>query len=92
LILLVLLQRALPGLRLGAALGPFLLRVLPAAALMGGLVWLAWHLLLGPYAGGALGLLLAVMFGGLLYAGLLQLLGVPESRAAVRLLKARLGR
>ncbi|HEV7662222.1 MAG TPA: lipid II flippase MurJ, partial [Chloroflexota bacterium] len=88
LILLVLLERALPGLRLGSALGPFLLRVVPAAALVGGLLLVAWPTL--ALAGALLGLLAAAALGTLAYVALLLLLGVSEARAALGLVRARL--
>jgi putative peptidoglycan lipid II flippase len=90
LILLALLRRALPELRLAQGLAPFLARVAPTAGLMGGAVWLAWPVL--SRAGGLLGLCVAIGLGALAYGALLRLLGVPEARAAVALLRARAGR
>jgi putative peptidoglycan lipid II flippase len=83
LILLFLLQRAMPGLRLGSALLPFLARVIPAAAIVGGLLVVAWPLL-SPL-GGLLGLAVAGLAAALVYAALLQALGVPEIRAVFAL-------
>lgn len=88
--LLVLLSRSLPELRLARSLGPFLLRVLPAAAAMGAVVWVAWPLL--SHAGGLVGLCATVGLGGLVYVALIQALGVPESRALVALARDRLAR
>jgi putative peptidoglycan lipid II flippase len=87
-ILLVLLGRAMPGLRLGRAVWPFLARTLPAAAATGLAVWLAW----APLAllGGLVGLLAAVALGTLVYAGLINLLGVPEARTVTGLVRDRL--
>jgi len=87
LILLFLLRRSIPGLRLISALLPFLARVIPAAALVGGALALAWPVLSG--LGGLVGLAVAVVAASLLYAALLQALGVPEIRAVVALLRAR---
>lgn len=90
LILLVLLRRALPHLRLGQALVPFLARVGAATLLMGGGLLLARPLLapIGPLAG----LLVSGVVGGLAYTMLLRLLGVPEARAVGVLVRARLRR
>ncbi|HET6316452.1 MAG TPA: murein biosynthesis integral membrane protein MurJ [Chloroflexota bacterium] len=87
-ILLVLLTRTLPGLRLGAALAPFLLRVVPAAVVAGALaaliaMWLSSFGALLQLLVGAL--LAAVAYGVLLYA-----LGVPEARRAVSVAQARM--
>jgi putative peptidoglycan lipid II flippase len=86
-ILLVLLSRALPELGLGRALGPFLARTVPAAAVMGVVVWLAWPSL--SRLGGLLGLSGALLLGTLLYGGLLYALRVPEARALLRLIPRR---
>jgi putative peptidoglycan lipid II flippase len=88
LILLYLLRRALPGLRLGSALVPFLARIIPASAIVGGLLLFAWPLL--SILGGLLGLLVAGVLASLVYGGLLLALGVPELRAALGLVRARL--
>jgi len=87
-ILLVLLRRALPDLRLAHALAPFLVRVVPAAVVMGGVIALAWPFL--SRAGGLVGLCAAIAIGGLVYAALTHAFGVQESRAVVRLARARL--
>jgi putative peptidoglycan lipid II flippase len=85
LILLVLLQRALPGLRLGSALLPFLVRVVPAAAAVGlGL------LVTATYVGGLLGLLVATGAAFALYVAILLALGVSEVRAAFALVRQRI--
>jgi len=86
-ILLVLLRRSLPGLRLGSALLPFLLRTLPAAALAGALafVLLPW---LAPL-GNLLALLIGGTAAGAVYIALLYVLGVPEARQALALAWAR---
>ncbi len=90
LILLGLLRRSLPGLRLLHGLWPFLARVIPAAALVGAAAWLAWPLL--AHAGLLIGLAAAGLLGLLLYALLLQVFGVPEARAAYALARARVKR
>ncbi len=87
-ILLVLLRRALPDLRLAHALGPFLVRVVPAAVAMGGVLALVWPFL--SRAGGLVGLCAAIVIGGLVYVALIHAFGVQESRAVVRLARARL--
>jgi len=87
LILLFLLRRSMPGLRLVSALLPFLARVIPSAALVGGLVLVAWPVL------GALGRLPGLIVAGglasLVYVVLLQALGVREIRAVFSLVRAR---
>ncbi|HLZ27750.1 MAG TPA: murein biosynthesis integral membrane protein MurJ [Chloroflexota bacterium] len=88
LILLFLLRRSIPGLRLISALLPFLARVIPAAAIVGGLLMVAW-----PYLsplGGLVGLTVAGITASLVYVALLHALGVPEMRAVVALVRARL--
>lgn len=87
LILLVLLERALPGLRLWSALLPFLTRTIPAAATAGLAAALLWPLI-APL-GNLPALLLAATFSTLTYAALLHLLAVPEARAALALLRRR---
>jgi putative peptidoglycan lipid II flippase len=87
-ILLILLRRALPGLRLGTALTPFLARTLPATALTAALALVAWPLL-SPL-GGLIGLITTAALATVLYALLLNLLGVPEARTAVALVRGRL--
>lgn len=88
LILLVLMRRALPDLRLASGLGGFLLRTLPAATAMGALVWLAWNAGLASLPLLA-GLTLALALGGGVYVVLLQVLGVQEVRAVFALVRAR---
>jgi putative peptidoglycan lipid II flippase len=90
LILLALLQRALPGLGLGAAMGPFLARVIPAAGTMGLLVWLAWSQAMGPYLPLLVGVPLEVLLGAVVYGVLLRVLGVPEAATALALATRRL--
>ena len=102
LILLFLLRRSLPGLRLGSALLPFLVRVVPAASLVGVVLFLAWPvawpvlagLAFGAPAaagvGGVLGLVIAGLAAALLYVGVLLALGVAEIHAVVGLVRARL--
>jgi putative peptidoglycan lipid II flippase len=90
LILLVLLRRALPDLRLWEGLGPFCLRVILAALLMGLAAWWAWPTLSG--VGTLPGLIVATAGAAGLYFVLLRLLRVPEAVAVVGLFTARLGR
>jgi putative peptidoglycan lipid II flippase len=85
LILLFLLRRSIPGLRLGSALLPFLARVVPAAAVVGGLLFLAWPFLGG--LGSLLGLTVAGVLAALAYTALLQALGVREIRAVFALVR-----
>jgi putative peptidoglycan lipid II flippase len=88
LILLFLLSRALPGLRLGAALTPFLARVVPAALVVGVVLSLAWPTLAA--LGGLIGLVAAGVLGAAVYGALLLALGVSEVRSVVTLVQARL--
>ena len=88
LILLFLLRRSIPGLRLISALLPFLARVIPAAAVVGGLLVVGWPFL--SVLGGLVGLIVAGVAASLVYAALLQALGVPEMRAVFALVRARL--
>jgi putative peptidoglycan lipid II flippase len=88
LILLVLLRRALPGLQLGRALLPFLARTIPAAAVVGGLLMLAWPYL--SVLGGLFGLIVAGLLAGVAYAALLQALGISEIRTIFELARRRL--
>jgi putative peptidoglycan lipid II flippase len=88
LILLVLLRRALPGLHLGRGLLPFLARTVPAAALVGGLLVVAWPFLSG--LGGLLGLIVAGGLAGVAYTCLLQAMGVSEIRTVFDLARRRL--
>jgi putative peptidoglycan lipid II flippase len=90
LILLFLLRRSLPGLRLGSTLMPFLARAIPAAAVIGLGLTATWPLLarLGLPIGMIVGSGLAV----LVYAVLLLVLGVPEMRTALAMVRARVSR
>jgi putative peptidoglycan lipid II flippase len=90
LILLFLLRRSLPGLRLGPALLPFLARVIPAAALVGVGLLLAWPFLVP--VGGLVGLVVAAVLASVVYTALLLALGVTEVRAVFALVRARLTR
>ncbi|MDQ6675503.1 MAG: murein biosynthesis integral membrane protein MurJ [Chloroflexota bacterium] len=87
LILLFLLRRAIPGLRLASALLPFLARVIPSAAAVGGLVFVGWPVL--GTLGRLPGLLAAGVLAALIYVALLQALGVREIRAVFALVRAR---
>jgi putative peptidoglycan lipid II flippase len=90
LILLWLLRRGVPGLRLGWSLGPFLARVTPAAAALGVLLLFLWPPLsvLGTFTG----LVVSVALACAVYTGMLLALGVSEARDALALLRARLPR
>jgi len=88
LILLILLGRALPGLRLGAALWPFLIRTVPAAVLVWLIVFFLWPTLSGVSA--PIALLVAATLGSLAYLGLLHLLGVGQVREIFELVRRRL--
>ena len=88
LILLWLLRRSVPGLRLGSALVPFLVKVVPSAALMAVLILVAWPLLSA--LGGLVGLVAAAAVGTALYVTALLIVGVPEVHAVSRLIRARL--
>jgi putative peptidoglycan lipid II flippase len=88
LILLFLLRRSVPGLRLASALRPFLARVVPAAAAAGGLLIVAWPVLRS--VGTLPGLVAAGVLASLVYVALLQVLGVREIRAVFALARARL--
>lgn len=90
LILLWLLRRSLPDLRLGSALAPFLLRVVPAAALVCAIELAAWPAL--SHLGGLIGLVAAGMLATGVYVGALLVLRVSEVHAAVALVRLRLGR
>jgi putative peptidoglycan lipid II flippase len=87
-ILLVLLTRALPGLRLGAALLPFLVRVVPAAFIVGVVLVLAWPTLAA--LGGLIGLVAAGALEAAVYGVLLLVLGVSEVRSLAILVQTRL--
>ena len=84
-ILLVLLRRTLPSLGLGSALAPFLVRVVPAAVVVAGVLFAVWPLL-APL-GKLPALLLCGAVGSLLYAVLLHVLGVEETRAMRNLIR-----
>jgi putative peptidoglycan lipid II flippase len=88
LILLFLLRRALPGLHLGRALLPFLARTGPAAALVGGLLVVAWPML--SVLGGLFGLIAAGIVAAVVYTCLLRVLGVAEIRTIFDLVRRRL--
>jgi putative peptidoglycan lipid II flippase len=88
LILLWLLRRSLPGLRLADALVPFLVRVVPAAAIACAVLLLGWPLL--SHLGNLPGLLAAAVLTSLAYVAALLLFGVSEVRAAFALVRARL--
>jgi putative peptidoglycan lipid II flippase len=87
LILLWLLRRSLPGLRLADALVPFLLRVVPAAAIACGVLILTWPVL--SHLGDLPALLTAAVLATFVYLGALLLFGVLEVHAAVQLIRAR---
>jgi putative peptidoglycan lipid II flippase len=87
LILVWLLHRSLPDLHLGRALGPFLVRVVPAAALVFAVLLAAWPLL--SHLGGLVGLIAAAVLACAVYVTLLFLLRVNEVHAVVRLLRDR---
>jgi putative peptidoglycan lipid II flippase len=87
LILLWLLQRSLPGLRLGEALMPFLVRVVPAAALVCASLLLGWPAL--SHFGGLVGLVAAGILATLVYVAALLLLRVSEVQAVVKLVRGR---
>jgi putative peptidoglycan lipid II flippase len=87
LILLWLLRRSLPGLHLGAALAPFLMRVIPAAALLWAVLVAAWPFL--SHLGGLLGLVIAAALATAVYVSALFLFRVSEVQAVYRLLRAR---
>jgi putative peptidoglycan lipid II flippase len=86
-ILLVLLRRSLPGLQLGRALVPFLVRVVPAATVAGVLLIVMWPFL--SVLGGLLGLFSAGIMAALAYAVLLHALGVSEMRTIFELVRRR---
>jgi putative peptidoglycan lipid II flippase len=87
LILLVLLRRTLPGLRLGASLWPFLIRVVPAASLVALVLMAAWPALSA--LGGLIGLIAAGALASAVYLAALLLLGVSEVRAVATIVRAR---
>jgi putative peptidoglycan lipid II flippase len=87
-ILLVLLQRSLPGLRLWSALLPFLARVLPATAVIYALIALTSPALSG--LSPVLALVAAAGLALVVYIGLLTALRVDEVHAGWRLVRQRL--
>jgi putative peptidoglycan lipid II flippase len=89
-ILLWLLRRSLPDLRLGRALAPFLVRVVPAAALMWFALVAIWPTL--NRLGTLPGLVAAAILASALYLAALLALRVSEVHAVVALLRSRLGR
>ena len=89
LILLVLLRRSLPGLRLGAALSPFLVRVVPAAALIWAVLLVAWPAL--SHLNSLIALLCAAALATAIYVALLIVLRVSEIQSLLRLLRTRFG-
>ena len=89
-ILLFLLRRSLPGLHLGAALWPFLLRVVPSAALTTVVLVAMWPEL--SHLGGLPGLVAAALLACAVYGVALLVLGVSEARAAVALVRSRFAR
>jgi putative peptidoglycan lipid II flippase len=88
LILLFLLRRALPDLRLGPALLPFLVRVVPAAALVFVVLYVAWPAISG--LGGLVGLVAAGVLASAVYVGLMLALGVSEVRSVLVVVRSRL--
>lgn len=88
LILLFLLRRSLPGLRLGTALLPFLVRVVPAAALVCAILLAAWPVL--SQLGGLVGLIVAAVVAAAVYVAALLALRVAEVHAGVALVRNRL--
>jgi putative peptidoglycan lipid II flippase len=87
LILLWLLRRSLPGLRLGSALLPFLARVIPTAGLVLIATLLAWSQL--SHLGTLVGLVSAAALGAALYVAVLLALGVSEARTALAVVRSR---
>ncbi len=88
LILLVLLRRSLPGLRLGAAMWPFLVRVVPTAGAVALALFLAWPTL--SHLGGLPGLLVAMLLAMVVYAAALWVVGVEEVRGIATYVGTRL--
>jgi putative peptidoglycan lipid II flippase len=88
LILLVLLRRSLPGLRLGAALWPFLVRVVPTSGLVALALWVAWPAL--SHLGSLVGLLIAVAVAMGVYVLALWIVGVAEVRGIATFVRARI--
>jgi putative peptidoglycan lipid II flippase len=88
LILLILLRRSLPRLRLGSALWPFLVRVIPAAALTGVAVFASSQAL--AILGGLATLIATGALSVVVYVALLLALRVSEVHAVLGLVRARL--
>jgi putative peptidoglycan lipid II flippase len=88
LILLWLLRRSLPDLRLGAALLPFLVRVIPATVLVLLVLLVSWPAL--SHLGGLIGLIVAAALATAVYAVALLALGVTEAHSAIALVRTRL--
>lgn len=86
-ILLILLRRAIPNLRILSAVGPSLGRIAIAALATGVVAAVSWSYAsqLGPL----LGLIIAVALAGVVYVVLIQILGVPEARATWALIRKR---
>jgi putative peptidoglycan lipid II flippase len=94
LILLFLLERAGAGI-LDGAFARWTVRVLLASIGVGAVVWVAGGVLL-PVTGGAL-MLMAVLGGlaalaGVVYVGLLEILGVKDGRLVLQIVRERIGR
>jgi putative peptidoglycan lipid II flippase len=87
LILLWLLRRSLPGLRLGSELWPFLVRVIPAAVIVGAVLLAAWPYL--SVLGGLIGLATAGVLATVTYVIVLLALRVSEVHAIGRLILRR---
>jgi putative peptidoglycan lipid II flippase len=90
LILLWLLRRSLPGLHLERALAPFLVRVVPSAALVCVALLATWPAL--SRLGGLPGLAAAALVAITVYVAALLALRVSEVHAAIGLVRSRLGR
>lgn len=88
LILLWLLRRSVPGLHLGSALVPFLVKVVPCAAVASAGAFIAWSALSA--VGGLVGLVLSGVLASAIYAAALVVVRVPEAHAVLRLVRARL--
>jgi putative peptidoglycan lipid II flippase len=88
LILIALLRRSLPGLRLEAALWPFLVRVVPATLVVAAVLYISWPVL--GAAGGLIGLVLAGVLATTVYVAALLALGISEIRALIGIARARL--
>jgi putative peptidoglycan lipid II flippase len=87
LILLVLLERHIPGLHLWQSLLPFLVKTIPAAAASAAAILLGWPLL-APY-GNLLASAIASLLATAVYVALLLALRVPEASQALALIRRR---